>query len=102
MLPKKQKKRRLAEIIEVQNRLSKESNLLDIGKIFEVLIEGESKKNNLDWKGRNSQNKVLIFPKENYLFKAGDYAMVKVTECTQGTLIGKIIPPIPEAELHEI
>ena len=96
------KKRRLAEIIEVQNRLSKESNLLDIGKIFEVLIEGESKKNNLDWKGRNSQNKVLIFPKENYLFKAGDYAMVKVTECTQGTLIGKIIPPIPEAELHEI
>ncbi|OIR14359.1 tRNA-2-methylthio-N(6)-dimethylallyladenosine synthase [mine drainage metagenome] len=96
------KKRRLAEIIEVQNRLSKESNLLDLGKVFEVLIEGESKKNNNDWKGRNSQNKVLIFPKENYAFKAGDYAMVKVTECTQGTLIGKIIPPTPEGELHEI
>ncbi len=90
-IPEETKKRRLAEIIEVQNRLSKESNLLDIGKVFEVLIEGESKKNNADWKGRNSQNKVLIFPKENYSFKAGDYAMVKVNECTQGTLLGKII-----------
>jgi tRNA-2-methylthio-N6-dimethylallyladenosine synthase len=84
------KKRRLAEIIEAQNRLSKESNLLDIGKVYKVLIEGESKKDNADWKGRNSQNKVLIFPKEHYHLKAGDYAMVKVNECTQGTLIGKI------------
>ena len=90
-IPEVIKRRRLAEIIEVQNRLSKESNLLDIGKVFEVLIEGESKKNNADWKGRNSQNKVLIFPKENYSFKAGDYTMVKVNECTQGTLIGKIV-----------
>ena len=90
-IPEETKRRRLAEIIEVQNRLSKESNLKDIGKVYKVLIEGESKKNNADWKGRTSQNKVLIFPKENYVFKAGDYAMVKVNECTQGTLLGKII-----------
>ena len=89
-IPLETKKRRLAEIIEVQNRLSKASNLLDIGKTYKVLIEGESKKDHADWKGRNSQNKVLIFPKEQYDLKAGDYAMVKVNECTQGTLIGKI------------
>lgn len=90
-IPEAIKKRRLQEIIDVQNRLSKESNLKDLGKIYEVLIEGESKKNSADWKGRNSQNKVLIFPKENYAFKPGDYAMVKVHECTQGTLLGTIV-----------
>ncbi len=90
-IPEETKRRRLQEIIEVQNRLSKESNLLDIDKTFKVLIEGESKKNNKDWKGRNSQNKVLIFPKENYSLNAGDYVMVKVDECTQGTLLGKIV-----------
>lgn len=90
-IPEEIKKRRLQEIIDVQSRLSKESNLLDIGKAFEVLIEGESKKDEKDWKGRTSQNKVVIFPKENYAFKAGDYVVVKIDECTQGTLLGKII-----------
>ena len=90
-IPEEIKKRRLQEIIDVQSRLSKESNLLDIGKSFEVLIEGESKKDEKDWKGRTSQNKVVIFPKENYAFRAGDYAQVKIDECTQGTLLGKII-----------
>jgi tRNA-2-methylthio-N6-dimethylallyladenosine synthase len=85
-IPEEVKKRRLQEIIEVQNRLSRESNLKDIGKTYEVLIEGESKKNNSDWKGRNSQNKVLVFSKAGLSFKKGDYVNVKVNECTQGTL----------------
>jgi tRNA-2-methylthio-N6-dimethylallyladenosine synthase len=90
-VPEDIKKRRLYEVIEMQNKLSVESNLKDIGKTYKVLIESESKKSNLDWKGRNSQNKVLVFPKENYGFKAGDYVMVKVRECTQGTLLGEIV-----------
>jgi len=90
-IPEETKKRRLQEIIDVQSRLSKESNVLDLGKTFKVLIEGESKKDSKDWKGRNSQNKVVIFPKEHYAFNAGDYVMVKIDECTQGTLLGKIV-----------
>lgn len=89
-IPEEIKKRRLAEIIEVQNRLSIESNKRDIGIITKVLIEGESKKDSKDWKGRNSQNKMVVFPKENFGLKAGDYAMVKVESVTQGTLLGKI------------
>ncbi len=84
------KKRRLAEIVEVQSRLSLESNKKDIGKIFKILIEGNSKKNDTEWKGRNSQNKVIVFPKENYDFNKGDYVMVKVIDCTQATLLGII------------
>lgn len=82
------KKRRLAEIIALQNRLSLESNQQDVGKTFKVLIEGNSKKSDLDWMGRNSQNKVIVFPKENNNLKKGDYVTVTVTSCTKGTLIG--------------
>ena len=85
------KKRRLAEIVELQNKLSFESNKKDVGKTFEVLIEGNSKKNNSEWKGRNSQNKVIVFPKENYNFQNGEYVNVQVTGCTQATLLGSII-----------
>ena len=56
-----------------------------------MLIEGDSKKNDREWKGRNSQNKMIVFPKENYHFKKGEYVNVEVTDCTQATLIGKII-----------
>ena len=85
------KKRRLQEIVDIQNRLSLESNKKDIGKIFNVLIEGDSKKNDKEWKGRNSQNKVIVFSKENLGLKKGDYVKVKVIDCTQATLLGKII-----------
>lgn len=85
------KKRRLQEIVELQNKLSLDSNQLDVGKSFTVLIEGDSKRSHQDWMGRNSQNKVLIFPKENYSYKKGDYVTVKVTGCTQATLLGKIV-----------
>jgi len=84
------KKRRLDEIVKLQNSLSLESNRQDIGKIFTVLIEGDSKKSAADWRGRNSQNKVVVFPKEGNLQK-GDYAQVKVEDCTGATLIGKVI-----------
>jgi tRNA-2-methylthio-N6-dimethylallyladenosine synthase len=90
-IPAEVKKRRLQEIVEVQNRLSLESNKRDLGKIFKVLIEGDSKKNEAEWKGRSSQNKVIVFPKEEYDLKKGDYVQVHVFECTQATLLGKII-----------
>lgn len=90
-IPEEIKKKRLAEIVEMQNRLSLESNKKDIGKPFKVLIEGDSKKNEREWKGRNSQNKVIVFPKESNDLKKGDYVMVKVTGCTQATLLGQII-----------
>ena len=90
-IPEEVKKRRLQEIVEVQNRLSLESNKKDIGKTFKVLIEGDSKKNEKEWKGRNSQNKVIVFPKGNHDLKKGDYVTVKVNDCTQATLLGEII-----------
>lgn len=93
-IPEEVKKRRLAEIIEVQNKLSVASNQLDLGKTYKVLIEGESKKNDKDWKGRNSQNKVVVFAKGDYKFKKGDYVQVQVNEVTQGTLLGEIVNPL--------
>lgn len=90
-VPENVKKRRLQEIIDVQNRLSKNSNLQDIGKTFKVLIEGDSKRSDQDWQGRNSQNKVIVFPKGGYAFKKGAYATVKVHDCTQATLLGSIV-----------
>jgi tRNA-2-methylthio-N6-dimethylallyladenosine synthase len=88
-VPMDVKKRRLSEIVALQGRLSYESNQRDLGKTFEVLVEGPSKRNPAEWMGRNSQNKVIVFPRPEWLNK-GDYVMVTVTECTQATLIGKI------------
>ena len=85
------KKRRLQEIVDVQGKLSHASNKKDVGKTFAVLIEGESKRSDKDWMGRSSQNKVIVFPKENYNLKKGDYVTVKVIDCTQATLLGTII-----------
>ncbi len=90
-VPEAVKKKRLNEIVELQNRLSLESNKKDIGKIFKVLIEGDSRKSADDWMGRNSQNKVLVFPKKGTRARKGDYVMVKVTGCTQTTLLGEAI-----------
>jgi tRNA-2-methylthio-N6-dimethylallyladenosine synthase len=90
-VPEEVKKRRLEEIVRLQNRLSLEKNREDLGKSFEVLIEGDSKKSVDDWRGRNSQNKVIVFPKADYPYRKGDYVQVKVNDCTGATLIGKII-----------
>lgn len=90
-IPEKEKKRRLDEIVRLQNKISQQSNLNDLGKISKVLIEGDSKKSVLDWMGRNSQNKVVVFPKKEQALQKGDYAMVKIEQCTGATLIGKSI-----------
>jgi tRNA-2-methylthio-N6-dimethylallyladenosine synthase len=89
-VPEDVKKRRLQEIVEMQNQLSAQSNKMDLGKTFKVLIEGNSKRSEWDWMGRNSQNKVIVFAKEQYDLKPGDYVYVTVNECTQATLLGKI------------
>jgi tRNA-2-methylthio-N6-dimethylallyladenosine synthase len=83
------KSRRLTEIIELQGKLSEISKKIDLGKVFEVLVEGVSKKSSDYLFGRNSQNKVVVFPKQNY--KTGDYVFVEITECTSATLIGESI-----------
>lgn len=89
-VPEAVKKRRLQEIVDVQYHLSLASNKKDIGKTFKVLIEGESKRSAEEWRGRNTQNKVVVFPKGDQALKKGDYIMVKIKDCTKGTLLGTI------------
>ena len=60
-----------------------------VGQTVEVLIEKPSKRSDLHWSGRNSQNTVVVFPKENY--KPGDFVLVKISDCTSGTLIGEAV-----------
>jgi tRNA-2-methylthio-N6-dimethylallyladenosine synthase len=81
------KKRRLNEIIQRQTGHSLERNRLDVGKVHKVLVEGYSKRSEEFLQGRNSANKVVVFPKENY--KKGQYVSVLVSECTGATLVGK-------------
>jgi tRNA-2-methylthio-N6-dimethylallyladenosine synthase len=83
------KKRRLQEIIDKQRLHSFERNKLDVGKSFKVLIEGLSKRSDQDLYGRNSANKVVVFPKENY--QKGQYVTVHIEGCSGGTLFGKVI-----------
>lgn len=85
------KKRRLQEIVDLQRKISDENNMADEGKIFKVLIEGNSKKSDSHWMGRNSQNKVIVFPKEDRDLKKGDYVEVLVTDSTGGTLLGTMV-----------
>jgi tRNA-2-methylthio-N6-dimethylallyladenosine synthase len=91
-VPEAEKKRRLDEIVKCQNKISQLSNRKDIGSISKVLIEGDSKKSACDWMGRNSKNKVVVFPKEGNGPGKGDYALVQILECTGATLIGKLVP----------
>jgi tRNA-2-methylthio-N6-dimethylallyladenosine synthase len=88
-IPEEVKGRRLQEIINLQKKHSEISNKKDLGKICKVLVEGFSKRSDEMLKGRNDQNKMVVFPKENY--KPGDYVMVKINECTPGTLIGEAL-----------
>ncbi len=83
------KSRRLQEIIDLQLELSRESNEKDVGKEFEVLIEGFSKRSREQLFGRNEQNKVVIFDKKNY--RIGQFAKVKITGFTSATLFGESI-----------
>jgi len=83
-----EKKKRLNEVIALQQKHSLERNQKEIGKIFKVLIEGTSKRSEEYFKGRNSANKVVIFPKENY--HKGEYVNVLIEDCTTATLLGSI------------
>jgi len=84
-VPPQTKTARLNEIIALQNKLSLESNRRDIGKIFEVLVEGPSKRSDKDMVGRTSQNKTCVFKASG--LKAGDYVNVRVLDCTSATLL---------------
>jgi tRNA-2-methylthio-N6-dimethylallyladenosine synthase len=88
-IPEEVKKRRLQEVIDLQQKLSLQRTQRFIGQTVEVLIEKSSKKSDLHWSGRNSQNTTVVFPKGEY--KVGDFVLVKVTDCTSTTLIGEAI-----------
>ena len=77
--------RRLNEIIALQGELSAESNRRDLGKVFEVLVEGVSKRSKDDFCGRTQQNKMAVFPRGNH--KVGDLVRVKVRDTTLATLL---------------
>ena len=82
-----EKVRRLQGMIDLQNHLSEESNLRDIGKVFEVLVEGFSKRSREQLYGRTSQNKVVIFDKKD--FKVGQFIKVKIYKASSATLFGE-------------
>jgi tRNA-2-methylthio-N6-dimethylallyladenosine synthase len=88
-IPNSIKKRRLQEVINLQQEHALYRTQQHLGKTEEVLIEGTSKKNPNEWKGRNTQNTVIVFPKEHY--KMGDFVMVKVEDCTSATLKGSAV-----------
>ena len=81
------KERRLKEIIELQGKHSLQNNRTDVGKIFEVLVESESKRSADQWAGRTSQNKMVVFPKNGS--KPGEYVKVIIRRATSATLIGE-------------
>lgn len=89
-VPEAEKKRRLSEVIDLQNRLSRESNFADIGQTCEVLIEGNSKRSADDWCGRNDQNKMVVFPKAGD-HQPGDYVQVRIESATSATLRGVMV-----------
>ena len=88
-IPEEVKKRRLQQIIDKQRLHSLERNKMDVGKTFKILIEGQSRKSEKHLQGRNSTNKVVVFESSNH--KKGEYVNVLVTDCTGGTLLGKIV-----------
>ena len=88
-IPEEIKQRRLSEIIALQRDHCQFKTEQHLGKVQEILIEGTSKKDETMWKGRNSQNVVAVFPKENY--NLGDFVNVKMNDCTSATLIGEAV-----------
>ena len=88
-VPFQVKKRRLQEVIDLQQKHSLYRTQQHLNKIQEVLIEGTSKKDSNKWKGRNTQNTVIVFDKEHY--KLGDFVNVKTEDCTSATLRGKAV-----------
>lgn len=93
-VPLEDKKRRLQEVIDLQHRHSLERNLADIGKEYIVLIEKPSKRNETEYCGRTDQNKMVVFPIENY--RPGDYVKVVIEQVSKATLIGKITEKVEQ------
>ena len=89
-IPEDVKKRRLNEVIRLQTALAHRNNQLDIGKTFKVLVERDSSRSSADHCGRNSQNKMCVFPKKDGV-KPGDYVMVRIHDATSATLLGQIV-----------
>jgi tRNA-2-methylthio-N6-dimethylallyladenosine synthase len=88
-VPENVKSERLSQMIALQNKLSVKSKKADVGMVFEVLIEGYSKRSSEYLSGRNSQNKMVVFPGDKY--KKGEYVRVLIERSTAATLIGKCI-----------
>ena len=88
-IPDPVKKRRLREIIDLQQKHSLYRSQQHVGRLEEVLIEGDSRKSDQHWMGRNSQNTVVVFPKEHY--KPGDFVLVRIEDCTSATLLGTAV-----------
>ena len=88
-IPLEVKKRRLAEVIDKQAEISFRRNKMDVGKVQKVLIEGFSKRSSEHFQGRNTANKVVIFPKQNY--QIGQYVDVLIEECSPATLKGQVV-----------
>ncbi|MDD3108031.1 MAG: tRNA (N6-isopentenyl adenosine(37)-C2)-methylthiotransferase MiaB [Alistipes sp.] len=88
-VPERVKTERLSEIINLQNELSLQSNRRDVGRKFEVLIEGVSKRREDQLFGRTSQNKVVVFDRNDH--HAGEYVTVEITDCSSATLMGQVI-----------
>ena len=89
-VPEEEKVRRLNEIIALQNDLSLASNRRDVGKRFEVLVEGPSRRSGEQLCGRTSQNKMVVFDAREGI-AAGDYVTVRITDCTSATLLGEVV-----------
>lgn len=90
-VPLEVKKRRLSEIIELQNRVSREWSFSRIGNTYEVLIEGNSKRSAEDFCGRTDFNQMVVFPKNGSQLQPGQYAQVKINKGTSATLIGELV-----------
>lgn len=88
-IPEEVKIERLNRMIALQNELSAESNRRDVGKVFEVLVEGRSKRSENDLCGRTSQNKMVVFPKGDH--KAGDFVKVRIVSASSATLRGELV-----------
>jgi len=90
-IPEAVKKRRLEEIIQLQTKTTRENYDKDLGATYEVLIEGNSRRSDQHWSGRNTQNKVVVFPKNNAPLKKCDYVNVRITGSTGATLLGEMV-----------
>ena len=89
-VPEEVKKRRLTEIITLQNRISMENNKTEIGRTHKVLVEGPSKRSDVQLCGRTDTNKMVVFDRQS--LKKGAYTHVRITDCTSATLMGEVIP----------